>query len=186
MAKTLSTIDKIINTSINLFYDKTYAATTIQDISRESEASVGSIYHAFKNGKSDIATFIIDKYYTEFKLEMSNVLQQDIVNTPIETIVDNLINTLITIGTSYPCMYDSSFLASQTNIKDQDKSLKTEVIGYTATMIQIKNPKLKRIDAEFKATINFAIWDSLLSEYEKTNDKRVLQELKSIAINYLK
>jgi AcrR family transcriptional regulator len=185
MTNKLTTIDKIINASTTLFYSNTYAATTLQDIVKESDISIGSIYHAFKNGKQDIADYIVNKYYSEFKSSLGNVLQTDLVNTPIETIVENLIQTLITIGEQYPCYYDPTFAATQNGYKEQEASLKSDVIGYTTLMLQIKKPNLTRSECEFKARISYVLWEGLLSEYEKTEDKAILKELKKIAINYL-
>ncbi len=54
---------KIIDTALRLFSDKGYFNTSLQDIRKEANVSIGGIYHHFKN-KEEIASAFMMKWST--------------------------------------------------------------------------------------------------------------------------
>jgi AcrR family transcriptional regulator len=185
MIKKVLTIDKIVAASIELFHKNSYANTTLQDISKASETSIGSIYHAFPEGKKDIANLIAKRYFGEYTEGLADMLSSDLVNTPLEQIIGNIINLLIDLGNKYPCFYDPIFEGTQIVFAKEATKLEAQLSNQIVLMIQIKIPTMSREKAELKLKICNKVWDTILEEYEKTQDKQLLEELKIITLQYL-
>ena len=101
MTDKISTIDKIVTASIELFANKSYANTTLQDISKSSGAAIGSIYHAFPKGKSVIAELITERYFDEYKQNLLSILKTDIVGQSFEKLINDLFDILLKIDRFY-------------------------------------------------------------------------------------
>lgn len=72
MPQKISTKDKIIEAAWNLFHEKGYEATTIEDIIAAAHISKGSFYYNFnrKDELLDTLAIIFDKEYEKIKNEM--------------------------------------------------------------------------------------------------------------------
>jgi hypothetical protein len=68
---------------------------------------------------------------------------------------------------------------------EQSKELDAELDSYIILMIQIKNPKITREEAQLKTEMCTLFWDAILAEYQKTFDKQILEQLKIITLQYL-
>jgi AcrR family transcriptional regulator len=180
-----TTVDKIITASINLFYKNSYANTTLQDISKSSGAAIGSIYHAFPLGKSDIINTIAQRYFADYSKGMNRIMSTDLVNTTLEQIIDDELALFINLGQKYPCSYDPIFEDTQKVLFEEMATIESQMLSQIVLMIQIKIPSLTRAEAETKVKICIQIWDTLLSEYHKTQDEQILKELKIAVLKYL-
>lgn len=185
MTNKISTIDKIVMASIELFAKNSYANTTLQDISKFSEAAIGSIYHAFPEGKKDIVNLIAKRYFDEYNKGLNNMLSTDLVNTPLDQIIGEIITLLIYLGDKYPCSYDPIFASNQTGFLEEITKLQAQLSNQIVLLIQIKIPSMSREKAELKLSVCNKIWDTLLEDYEKTQDIQTLEELKIITLQYL-
>jgi AcrR family transcriptional regulator len=186
MKSIISTTQKIINTSVILFAKNSFAGTTLQEIARASDSSIGSIYHAFPNGKIDIINAIAKEYFALYREGLNEILSQDVVNMDLEEIIDHIIALQIELGEKYPCCYDPIFETENkgfiSEVADIEKQLENQVV----LIIQIKVPKLTREIAELRVKMCYHIWESILCEYGKTKDKEILEQLKIITLQYLK
>jgi AcrR family transcriptional regulator len=185
MTTKASTKDKIIDSSIQLFYKNSYANSTLQEICVASEVSIGSIYHAFPNGKKDILNSIAEMYFTEYRNGITKLLSTDLVNTTLEKIIDGLMILMIDLASKYPCSSDAVFENTQNIFTNEVAEIEQQLVNQTILMIQIKMHTISRSEMELKIKICNKIWDSLLSEYEKTKDKQILKQLKIITLQYL-
>jgi AcrR family transcriptional regulator len=181
----LPAIDKIITESISLFFKHSYANTTLQQISTATELGMGSIYHAFPKGKPDIATKIMEQYLSQNTLLLGQILKTNAVDSTIEQIVDSMIATLLELGNKFPCVYDDTFVIALGANMDGFNKLQSEIIEYTAIMIQLKFPQMPKDQINLKAKICYTIWDSLLCEYEKSQDEQILTQIKILTLKYL-
>jgi AcrR family transcriptional regulator len=188
MTAKIPTIDKIITASIDLFYKNSYASTTLQDISKASGAAIGSIYHAFPNGKPDIAIAINTKYQTQSNKAFGDVLKVNAINTTIEQIIDSLISTDLELGQKYPCYYDQTFVhtlySNLEKLENNDKE-NNQLLEYIVILFRLKYPALTQEEAEIKAMICDNIWGSLLLKYYQTKDSQILVQLKIVILKYL-
>jgi AcrR family transcriptional regulator len=182
----ISTKDSIVSTSIKLFHERGFQSTTLQEISKGAKASIGSIYHAFPKGKDDIATTIISQYSIESQLRIASTLKLDIIDMSLQVGIEAIINVLLDIGNTYPCIYDSSFDDYRHRIKKHKNDLEQDMHNYSAFIIKLKNPSLSKQDALLKATVCNTLWDSLFTQYFKHKDIRLIEEIKIITTNYLK
>jgi AcrR family transcriptional regulator len=185
MNNKVSTYDKIIAASIDLFHKNGYAGTTLQDISKDSGAAIGSIYHAFPNGKTDIAKSIDTRYQIENNKTLGDILKLNAVDSTIEQIIDSLIAALVELGQKYPCYYDQAFLSELETVCKDANPQENEILNYTTILFQIKYPNLTKQEAELKAKICNNIWGSLILEYDQTQDPQTLEQLKIITLRYL-
>jgi AcrR family transcriptional regulator len=181
----IPTKDKIVTASIELFYKNSYANTTLQDISKTSGVTIGSIYHTFPEGKKDIANQILENYLAENSKSLGEILKTNAIHSKLEQIIDKVIELMKALGNKYPCLYDNTFglQLGEGNLKFE--KLKTEIIEYTAIMIQLKNTDISEKEASLKAKTCYTIWDSLLYEYEKTQDMQILEQIKIVTLKYL-
>jgi AcrR family transcriptional regulator len=185
MTDKISTIDKIVTASIELFANKSYANTTLQDISKSSGAAIGSIYHAFPKGKSEIAELITERYFQEYKQSLLTILKTDLVNRSFEELIDDLFEILLRVGAKYPCLYDPGFVINHEKLDKESKELDAELDNYIILMIQIKNPKISRENAILKTQMTTLFWNPFLAEYQKTKNIQILEQLKIITLQYL-
>jgi AcrR family transcriptional regulator len=180
----IPTIDKIITASIDLFYKNSYANTTLQDISKASGAAIGSIYHAFPNGKKDIAIAIDEIYIQTFNSEFISLIQNDTVNSDFSDLIQNLLDTYLKINDKFPCYFDKSFVRSIYTELEADE-FNNNLNGYITNLIQTKNPKLERVECELRANLINKIWDTLLEEYYNTKNPAILDQIKTLTYKYL-
>jgi AcrR family transcriptional regulator len=181
----ISTYDKIITASIDLFHKNGYSGTTLQDICKSSGAAIGSIYHAFPNGKTDIAKSIDSRYEVENNKTLGDILKLNAVDSTIEQIIDSLIAALVELGQKYPCYFDQGFVLELNSACKDSSPQENEILNYTTILFQIKYPNLTKQKAQLKAKICDNIWGSLIQEYDQTQDPQILQQLKIVTLKYL-
>ena len=69
-----SSRDRIMAAALKLFVEQGYFNTNIPDLSRESQCSVGSIYHTFKN-KEEVATALYQEGIKAFRSALLKSVQ---------------------------------------------------------------------------------------------------------------
>jgi AcrR family transcriptional regulator len=186
MKPQISTPQKIVDTSVILFAKNSFAGTTLQDISKTSGFSIGSIYHAFPNGKIDIINTIAKQYFALYREGLSKITSEDVVNTELEKIIDYIITLQIELGQKYPCCYDPIFETENKSFVTEVLEIEKQLANQVVLIIQIKVPNLTREMAQLRVKMCYHIWESALSEYSKNNDRRILDELRIITLQYLK
>jgi AcrR family transcriptional regulator len=184
MKTKISTKDKIIQTSIVLFHQKTFADTKLQDIAKVSKLGMGSIYNAFPKGKEDITKAIDELYTQSFNSEFISLLQNDTVNSDFSDLIQNLLDTYLKINDKFPCYFDKSFVRSINTELEADE-FNNNLNGYITNLIQNKNPSLQKSECELRAYLINKIWDTLLEEYYSTKNQAILKQIKTITYKYL-
>ena len=66
--------DKVLATALRLFTSKGYFNTSMRDITRESEVSIGSIYHYFKD-KEGVAVALYQSMIERMQKELQQIMQ---------------------------------------------------------------------------------------------------------------
>jgi AcrR family transcriptional regulator len=184
MKTRISTKKKIIQTSILLFHQKTYADTKLQDITQALSIGMGSIYNAFPKGKEDIAKAIDENYLQTFNNEFIFLLKSDPNNVDFRILIQNLLDTYLRINDKFPCYFDKSFVRSMdTELEDND--FNGNLNGYITNLIQTKNPNLEKSECELRADLINKIWGTLLEEYYTTKNPAILEQIKTITYKYL-
>lgn len=79
------TRERIVRATSRLMQRQGYAATGLKEISRESEATLGSVYHFFRGGKRELAVEAVRYGDGEFAEMLRTVL--DRVDDPAEAII---------------------------------------------------------------------------------------------------
>jgi TetR/AcrR family transcriptional regulator, repressor of fatR-cypB operon len=67
--------ERILAAALKLFVEQGYFNTNVPDISRESQCSIGSIYHAFRS-KEEIASALYDEGLHAFRSALSKAISQ--------------------------------------------------------------------------------------------------------------
>ncbi|PSK80561.1 TetR family transcriptional regulator [Murinocardiopsis flavida] len=81
----VGTRERIVRATSRLMQRQGYAATGLKDISREAEATLGSVYHFFRGGKRELAVEAIRYGDTEFADLLRAAL--DRTDDPAEAII---------------------------------------------------------------------------------------------------
>jgi len=88
--KVITTREKLINSAYKLFYEKSFNATSIDDILKDASLNKGSLYHLFKGKKELLLTVIEEKIATGIRDKYSCLNEEA---NPLEYIKNNLLNT---------------------------------------------------------------------------------------------
>lgn len=70
--RTGTTQDQILSATLKLFSNKGYFNTSVHDIGRESDVSIGSIYHHFKD-KEGVASTLYNNLKERMSAELNNI-----------------------------------------------------------------------------------------------------------------
>lgn len=86
--------ERILAAALKLFVEQGYFNTNVPDLSRESQCSVGSIYHTFKN-KEEVATALYEEGISAFR----NALDYSIDEiTDPRAIVQTVVHSFLTFS----------------------------------------------------------------------------------------
>ncbi len=72
-SKTSTLLPKVMKSSVKLFVQKGIEGTTIKDIARDANVSVGALYNHYK-GKEELAWHIFTSHLQDFTEELSKVI----------------------------------------------------------------------------------------------------------------
>ncbi|WP_435107050.1 TetR/AcrR family transcriptional regulator [Nocardiopsis synnemataformans] len=81
----IGTRERIVRATSRLMQRQGYGATGLKEISREAEATLGSIYHFFPGGKRELAVAAVRHGDEEFALALHEVFAR--VDDPAEAII---------------------------------------------------------------------------------------------------
>ena len=82
---------RILAAALKLFVEQGYFNTNVPDLSRESQCSVGSIYHNFKN-KEEVASALYEEGISAFRQALEGAVVQ---SNDIEQLVKNLVRSFL-------------------------------------------------------------------------------------------
>jgi AcrR family transcriptional regulator len=86
--------DRIMAAALKLFVEQGYFNTNVPDLSRESQCSVGSIYHTFKN-KEEVASALYEEGINAFRRTIDSSLANE---KDIQKIIKILITSFLTFS----------------------------------------------------------------------------------------
>jgi AcrR family transcriptional regulator len=81
------TTERILSTSLNLFCEKGYYATSIEDIAKQAQISKGLLYHYFKS-KAEVLAALVDRRIEDVLIVMNTAKQKKSPATQIWHIVE--------------------------------------------------------------------------------------------------
>lgn len=97
-ARSRETKNKILKTALNLFCQKGFYKTTTNEIAKEANVPIGSVYSYFKN-KDNILLEILDEYNEDFINNVFKIVDEseniDITNCDKKILIRNIIRALV-------------------------------------------------------------------------------------------
>jgi AcrR family transcriptional regulator len=95
-ARSINLKEKILETALQLFYEKGYYKTTTNEIAKTAGISIGSLYSYFKD-KDTIFLEILGRYHQQFVALHNESIKPDTSSTDKKKWLYNLIENLIVI-----------------------------------------------------------------------------------------
>lgn len=181
----MGTIQKILVTADRLFAQKGYENVSMQDISKHSKVSVISVYDNFKKGKEDIAINLLKNYIYDLQFKFSSIVDQKILDEDIEKILNKIVLILIELGQKYPSSFHLSKIIETKELEELNQKTEEEICSKIAFLLRLKLPSLNNEQAKLKSKMCYWVCDSVLAKWEKTQDKNLITELKSMLLQYL-
>jgi AcrR family transcriptional regulator len=178
-------VQKILITSDHLFAKKGFENVSTQEISKSSKVSIGSIYHAFKKGKEDIAIALLQNYAQDLQTHFGQLLNQNLLDEEIGKSIDRIISILLELGKKYPSSFQLSKIIQNAELYELNQKTEQEICSKMAFLIRLKLPKLTIEQANIKAKICYWICDSILEKWENSHDDKLVEELKLLILRYL-
>lgn len=97
-ARSRETKNKILKTALNLFCQKGFYKTTTNEIAKEANVPIGSVYSYFKN-KDNILLEILEEYNENFVNNVFKIVDEseniDITNCDKKILIRNILQALI-------------------------------------------------------------------------------------------
>jgi AcrR family transcriptional regulator len=152
--------ERILAAALKLFVEQGYFNTNVPDLSRESQCSVGSIYHNFKN-KEEVAAAL----YSEGLKAFRNALQGSVKGcSDPEQLIKTLVKSFLKFSEVNHQLSRYIWLCRHTEFMSgiirHPTMIGFDELGRNLTKVikaGIKNGKLRKIDAHLMWSIIFGI-----------------------------
>ena len=145
---------KILTTSDELFAKKGFENVSMQDISKASKISIGSIYHAFKNGKEEIAITLLKNYALDLQTRFGELLNQSILDEDLEKIFISIITILLELGQKYPSSFQLSSFIQTKELQELNQKIEMEICSKITFLLRLKIPEMNTQQAELETPIS--------------------------------
>ncbi|MBW4511777.1 MAG: TetR/AcrR family transcriptional regulator [Scytonematopsis contorta HA4267-MV1] len=182
----MSIKEKVLQVSDQLFAQEGYKNVPMSTISSVSKVSIGSIYHAFKGGKEEIAHAILENYFNDLISSFNQLLNQDIIDLSLDECVKKLIQLFTELNSRYQSSPELQKIVKNQKTRDLAQNIRQEIISKFALFLRLKIPNLTMSEANWKSRICYVLCDSIFDEWESSHEEQLLKEMEVVVINYLK
>jgi AcrR family transcriptional regulator len=155
--------DKIVEIAAKLFLDRGFDGTTTNEIARQADISIGSLYQYFKN-KESIVEALADRYVDALKKVTANVVQTDVAELSTATAVDALLDPILEFHLSYP-EFRMLWLGTEVSpeLKASMRAMDDEILGRVEELLETRAPGIPRESAKIVVTVMEVAVKSLLT-----------------------
>ena len=179
---------KILKASDQLFAQQGFENVSMQDISKASKVSIGSIYHAFK-GKDDIAVTLLENYILDLQTKFGEIFNQTILDEKLENIIQKIISILLELGQKYPSTFGLSKIVQNPELERLDQKMELETCSKIVFLLRLKLPELSLTHVNIKAKMCYWICSCILEKWEFQKDdldkNNLIKELETLLLGYL-
>lgn len=182
----MSIKEKVLQVSDLLFAQEGYKNVSMSTISSVSKISIGSIYHAFKGGKEEIAHTILENYFNDLITGFNQLLNQEVIDLSLEECIKKLIELFTGLNSRYQSSPELQKKAKNQKSKDLAQHIRKEIISKFALFLRLKIPNLTIEEANWKSRICYVLCDSIFDEWESSHEEQLIKEMELVVLSYLK
>lgn len=181
--------DKIIEVAANLFLERGFDGTTTNEIARQADISIGSLYQYFNNKESIVAA-LSDRYVEAFREVTADVIRTDVAEMSTEAAVDALLDPILEFHLSFP-EFRMLWLGTEVSpeLRANLQAMDDELTGRVEELLKARIPSISSEDAKIVVTaMNVAVKSllALLGRSESVSFKaRAATEIKRMLTLYI-
>lgn len=188
-ARSQERVNRILDVAEALFVAQGYAATTTNEIAKQAQVPIGSLYQFFSDKKAIVQALTV-RYNQLLHERLALLSTTEITKLPLSTYVEQLIDTTTQFFDDYPGYY-AIFMEVQGSVPEVQEAEETadaKLITDLATMFAQRDTGKDAVDYEIVAfvlvkAIGPLVWLSL--SQEKAFEQRLTSEAKRLALSYL-
>lgn len=181
----MSIKETILQSADRLFAQKGYESVSMQDISKDSKISIGSIYHAFKGGKEEIAYSILSNYFNKLILGFNELLNQEVLELTLRGCIKKIITLFVDLNFQYQSSPELQRISKSKETKELVDKIKSQIIGKFSLFLRLKIPNMNTEEASWKSKISYILCNSIFDEWEISHEQRLITEMEFAVIRYL-
>jgi len=162
-ARSQERVDKIIEIASKLFLEKGFDGTTTNEIARQADISIGSLYQYFNN-KESIVEALADRYVEALREVTASVVETDVADMTTATAVDALLDPILRFHLSYP-EFRMLWLGTEVSpeLKASMRTMDEEVVGRVEELLKTRVPGIAPDSARIVVTVMEVAVKSLLT-----------------------
>jgi AcrR family transcriptional regulator len=188
-ARSQERVNRILDVAEALFVARGYAATTTNEIAKQAQVPIGSLYQFFSDKKAIVQALTM-RYNQLFHERLALLSATEITKLPLSTYVEQLIDITAQFFGDYPGYY-AIFMEVQGSVpevQEVEDTADAKLITDLATSLAQRDTGIDAEDYEIVAfvlvkAIGPLVWLSL--GQEEAFQQRLILEAKRLAFSYL-
>ena len=145
--------DRILGEAANLFVEKGFDGTTTNEIARDADVSIGSLYQYFGN-KETIVEALTTGYVESLREVTSDLVVTETGDLPTDAAVDRLLDPILRFHLSHPefrRLWLGTEVSSQ--LRDAMRAMDAEVLARVQELLEARVPGIPRDRARIVVTV---------------------------------
>lgn len=188
-ARSQERVNRILDVAEALFVAQGYAATTTNEIAKQAQVPIGSLYQFFSDKKAIVQGLTV-RYNQLFHERLALLNNAELAKLPLSTYVEQLIDITSQFFDDYPGYY-AIFMEVQGDVpevQEAEDNADAKLITDLATTLAQRDTGKDAVDYEIVAfvlvkAIGPLVWLSL--GQEQAFQQRLILEAKRLALSYL-
>lgn len=188
-ARSQERVNRILDVAEALFVAQGYAATTTNEIAKQAQVPIGSLYQFFSDKKAIVQGLTV-RYNHLFHERLALLNNAELAQLTLSTYVEQLIDITSQFFDDYPGYY-AIFMEVQGDVpevQEAEDNADTKLITDLATTLAQRDTGKDAVDYEIVAfvlvkAIGPLVWLSL--GQEQAFQQRLILEAKRLALSYL-
>ncbi|MBO3464276.1 TetR/AcrR family transcriptional regulator [Aetokthonos hydrillicola Thurmond2011] len=188
-ARSQERVNRILDVAEALFVAQGYAATTTNEIAKQAQVPIGSLYQFFSDKKAIVQALVV-RYNQLYHERLALLDNRELAQLPLSTYVEQLIDTTTQFFNDYPGYY-AIFMEVQGAVSEAQEAEDTadaKLITDLATALAQRDAGKDTVDYEIVAfvlvkAISPLVWLSL--GQEPVFQQQLTVEAKRLALSYL-
>ncbi len=152
-ARSQERYEVILDRAAKLFLEKGFSATTTNEIARQADVSIGSLYQYFGN-KSAIVEALTERYVEALKEVTSDLVTMDTGGLATSAAVDRLVDPIIMFHLNYP-EFRSLWLGAEISpeLRSAMRAMDEEVLAHVQEVLEVRVPGISQDRARMVVTV---------------------------------
>ncbi len=189
-ARSQERVNRILDVAEALFIAQGYAATTTNEIAKQAQVPIGSLYQFFSDKKAIVQALTV-RYNQLFHERLALPSAVEITKLPLSAYVDYLIDATTQFFDDYPGYY-AIFMEVQgevPEVREAEETADSKLITDLATTLAQRDTSVDTVDYEVVAfvlvkAIGPLVWLAL--GQEQSFQQQLTVEAKRLALSYLR